>query len=261
MRPIHHIAVLSLRGKVQRLATQGRQRWQGQSVISTGSKQLDQLLPSGGLIRGTLVEWIIGADRSSGAGVLALRAAREAARDGGYVIVFDRHQCFFPPAAAAWGLDLKRLVVIRASSVRDELWALDQALRCRAVAAVWGCLEELDWRWFRRLQLSAEQGGTLGLLLRPARVRGQPSWSDVQWQVAPAGQKTKFPQQSQHELPWQRQCSLWQLSVTLNRCRGGAVGRTVQVTMGEQYRDDSTNPLPLAASLADPATGRAATGT
>ncbi|MFP6677958.1 MAG: hypothetical protein VB878_22925 [Pirellulaceae bacterium] len=259
MRHINHSALISLRGKVQRLETEGRQRWQGQSVISTGTKPLDQLLPSRGLVRGTLVEWILGADRSSGAGVLALRAACEAARDGGYVIVFDRQHCFFPPAAAAWGLDLKRLVVIRASSVRDELWALDQALRCRAVAAVWGGLEELDWRWFRRLQLSAEQGGTLGLLLRPARARGQPSWADVQWQVTPVVPKTERSQQSQHEL--QRQRSLWQLSVTLNRCRGGAIGRTVQVSIGEQYRDDSTNSLPLAASLADPATGRAATGT
>ena len=65
-------------------------------------------------------------------------------------------------------------------AARDELWALDQALRCPGVSAVWTWIDRLDPPAFRRLQLAAETGRTLGLLVRPASVRGRPTWSDVQ---------------------------------------------------------------------------------
>ncbi len=46
-----------------------------------------------------------------------------------------------------------------------------------------------SWRWlpmiFIRLQLAAESGGALGLLVRDKAVRGQPSWAEVRWQVSP----------------------------------------------------------------------------
>jgi hypothetical protein len=225
----------SLRKTVQRLETQGRQRWESQGV-STGVNLLDQLLPTGGLVRGTLVEWFMGSGNENvggigaGAGALALRAACEAARDGGYVIVFDRLRRFFPPAAVAWGLDLRQVVLVRAASVRDELWALEQSLRCEGVAAVWGFWDDLDWRWFRRLQLSAEQGGTLAMLVRPGRFAGQPSWADVQWCVRPLSPNKQSPQKSD---------SAWRLSVTLKRCRGGVTGKTVHVPMETVYRTAS----------------------
>jgi protein ImuA len=240
-----------LRRKVQSLEVQGRQQWKEESKISTGVEALDQMLPDAGLARGTLVEWFMGSTCNtigwgSGAGILAMRAACEAAREGGYVMVFDRQRRFFPPAAAAWGLDLGQLVVVRPTSLRDELWALDQALRCQAIAAVWGYWEQVDWRWFRRLQLSAEQGGALGLLLRPGHLRGEPSWSDVQWYVEPQKPGSQKPGSqkpgsqkpgsqkpgSQKNEPSRSQAhSRWQLAVTLTRCRGGSVGKTAQIEL------------------------------
>ena len=100
-------------------------------------------------------------------------AAREAAAEGGAIVVMDRRGEFYPPAAAALGVNLDNMIVIRAANKKDELWALDQALRCVGVAAVWAPVERIDWRTFRRLQLAAETGGGLGLLLRSTRVRGQ----------------------------------------------------------------------------------------
>jgi hypothetical protein len=97
--------------------------------------------------------------------------------------VIDRRQTFYPPAAAAWGIDLARLLVIHPRTARDELWAAVESLRSPAVAAVWAEIERLDNRAFRRLQLAAHAGRTLGLLLRPASVRGQPSWADVRLEV------------------------------------------------------------------------------
>src|SRR4051794_4823061 len=56
--------------------------------ISTGSPALDRLLPAGGVRRGTLVEYLT-ATAGSGAGILALSAAREACREGRALVVLD----------------------------------------------------------------------------------------------------------------------------------------------------------------------------
>ena len=113
--------------------------------------------------------------------------------DGGSLVVADRHRQFNPPAAAAIGIDLGNVVVIRPpeeKSLHDRrydeefFWAIDQALGCSAVAAVWGALDRVGERWFRRFQLSAEASGTMGLFVRPSSAMDQPGWSEVRWRVA-----------------------------------------------------------------------------
>ena len=179
------------------------------TVFSSGAAAIDRLLPGGGLRHGMLVEWL-GGERSRGAEekrsskarqqnknysttpllhcssavTLSLLAAREACREGGALVVIDRRQTFYPPAAAVWGIDLDRLILVRPRSARDELWASVQSLRSPAVAAVWGMIDRLDSRAFRRVQLAAQAGRTLGLLLRPPSARGQPSWADVRLGVS-----------------------------------------------------------------------------
>jgi hypothetical protein len=157
--------------------------------ISTGCAALDRRLPYGGLRRGSLVEWL-SEEPGSGAGMFALAAAREAQRDGGAILVVDRSGAFYPPAAAARGLDLTSLVVVHPKSDRDEQWALDQALRCEHVAAVLAWPRRLDDRAFRRLQLAAETSGAMGLLLRPASAQREPSWADVRMLVTPRASLT-----------------------------------------------------------------------
>src|SRR5262245_49348177 len=80
------------------------------NVFSSGAAALDRLLPGGGLRHGMLVEWLA-ASSGSGAVTLSLLAAREACRQGGVLVVIDRERTFYPPAAAAWGIDLSRLIV------------------------------------------------------------------------------------------------------------------------------------------------------
>ena len=67
--------------------------------------------------------------------------------------------------------------------------------------AVWGGLEALDDRWFRRFQLAAEQSGCLGLLLRPAKYRGDPSWSEVQLAVRAGRERSREREEEAVELP------------------------------------------------------------
>src|SRR5690606_37387797 len=83
-----------------------------------------------------------------------------------WLIYVDLRRDFYPPAAAALGLPLDRLIVVRADSAQDVQWICQQALGCRAVAAVIAPLPRADAALSRRLQLAAETGGGIGLLLR-----------------------------------------------------------------------------------------------
>jgi hypothetical protein len=262
--------------------------------VVTGFPALDGLLPPGGLPRGSLVELL---DERSGCGAetLAVLLARAACRHRGAAVVVDRERQFHPPAVAAWGLALDAVVVVHAANEAEELWAADQALRSRAVGAVWLRRERLHPHDFRRLRLAAEEGGTVGVLLRPARARGQPTWADVQWAVGPQrtevrGQRSEVRGQ-RSEVRGQRSgvrghsdagnrfflssvlcplsSDLWssrRLRVEVMRCRGGAAGRVVEVELddvGGAVREvgrRETLRMSAPAPLAGPAAGRRTPG-
>lgn len=217
--------------------------------ISTGALSLDRLLPWGGLRPGSLVEYLSageGQGAGAGAGTLALIAARAACHEGRALVVLDRQQQFYPPSAAAWGIDLSQTLLLRPANEAEEMWATDQALRCPRVGAVWVMCGPLQVRDFRRLQLAAEGGGTLGLLVRPAKVRGRFTWADVQWLVEPQPSRER-----------------WRLRVELVRCRGGTGGRSVQLewneetgTWCEESHFHATHLVHPLAELADPAAAR-----
>ncbi len=254
--------------------------------IGTGCEALDRLLPGGAFAAGMLVEWLA-ERRGSGAGALAMMVARQAVlqRQGSLVVV-DRWRRFYPPAAVAWGIDPSQLIVVRGGdpvrrdttkqgdtqkkmAAQEELWALDQALRCPGVSAVWTWIDRLDPRAFRRLQLAAETGQTLGLLVRPATVRGRPTWSDAQLLVEPRQLQlpaANFQPAVDLASNGHRRCQ-----VTLLRQRGRAaitpVGTSVEVEIDEQQgtlrevrqRHESRH-LHLAPRMAYPATQRRSAG-
>ncbi len=183
----------------------------GKGTVSSGCSVLDNALPGGGYSMGTIVEWVDGGDRvgerggerggggfGNGSLYLALTAARYAMQESNkYVVVIDSDESFYPPAALYMGLPLERIIVLRPPSLDDAMWAIDQSLRSSAVAAVVARLDKLSDLNARRFQLAAEQNGALGLFLRPASARSQPSWSEVQWGICnhranrlPASQNT-----------------------------------------------------------------------
>ena len=217
--PSAHSLVDSLR--VQLARWEARRPVRDASSISSGCAALDALLPWGGLPRGALIECLERDEGVGGAGTLALILARQAALAGGAIVIFDPRRWFYPPAAALLGIDLEAVLVIRAAQGGDQLWALDQCLRCPAVAAVWAPLEHLDPRDFRRLQLAAESGGGLGLLVRCSAARKQPSWSDLQLLIQPQACGAEDVRSGRR------------LRVELTRCRQARSGGTIALEIDE----------------------------
>lgn len=155
------------------------------NVVSTGCEFLDSELPGGGFHPGSIIEWLM-TSRGDGSLTLALQATKAAMGESKHAVIIDQQRCFYPLAAQALGIDLQRLVILHPTNKADAMWSFDQSLRCPAVAAVIAWQDHIDEINARRLQLAAEQGNTLGLLLRRnVRSHGQTHWADMTWQVTP----------------------------------------------------------------------------
>lgn len=162
------------------LAQEGDER---DHVRTTGIESLDQLLLDRGVPRGCVMEWLP-AGRGGGVETLALWAAIRARRPGEFLVVIDMAGDFYVPGAVRLGWD-DRAVVVRPRHPADALWTLEQTLRTPGAGVVICAWDRLRSTAFRRLQLAAEQGGCLGMLLRPGRVRSEPSFAEARWWVEP----------------------------------------------------------------------------
>jgi protein ImuA len=76
----------------------------------------------------------------------------------------------YGPGLDEAGIAPEQLITITAARGRDVLWAMEEALRCRAVGVVIGELRarDIDQVATRRLSLAAAAGNALGLFLRTA---------------------------------------------------------------------------------------------
>ena len=205
--------------------------------IPLGTCGLDALFPEQGLSAGSLVE-LLPRGAGTGAWTFALILARYACGERKTLLIADPARSFYPLAARKFGLDPNRTVIVRPRTVGDALLAIAQSLRCAAIGMAIGEFERLSDRDSRHLQLAAESGGAVGVLLRPPSALNTPSFASVRLLLDP------LP--SRH--------GRRRLKVEVLRCRGGSEGKAIYLEV-----DDATghvrafSPLELATNLAPPA--------
>ncbi|HEY0917964.1 ImuA family protein [Devosia sp.] len=89
----------------------------------------------------------------------------------------------------SFGIDPDALVLTRVESIVEFLWAIEEAVSCRAVAAVLADIANapgaLDFTASRRLSLRAQAAGTSVFLTRYGKGR-EASAARLRWRVAPA---------------------------------------------------------------------------
>jgi len=149
------------------------------------------------------------------------------------------------------GLSPRRLILVETAHRKDTLWAMEEALRSRAPAAVAAIIDKLDLKASQRLHLAATDCRRPLFLLRPAPSPPSPacrgSWGEAsaaatRWRVGPApAARDRFGLITR---------ARWRL--TLERCRNGRAGEWMV-----EY-DHVAHRFSLAAALADPAFLRSA---
>ena len=93
----------------------------------------------------------------------------------------------YGPGLGLFGLPSQRLLMLRVTRPADALFAMEEALKCRALGSVVAELpdDSADLTTTRRLSLAARDNGRLGLLLRH-RTDARPSAAMTRWSIAAA---------------------------------------------------------------------------
>ncbi|TWB25621.1 ImuA family protein [Nitrospirillum bahiense] len=215
----------------------------GRPPVATGVPAIDGALPAGGLVCGGIHEVLPGRHCGAGHGFVAALLGRLPESDGR--ILWCRapgpaNAALYAPGIAGFGLLPGRLLQVYPRSDEDALWVMEEALRCRRLAAAVGDGLLPTPTQCRRLQLAAEAGDTLGLMLLPPTARPPPSVAMTRWRVAaapddPASDGLGRPR--------------W--TVNLLRCRGGGAGNWDLEWDDEALRLDLAGPVahrPVAAA-------------
>ena len=94
----------------------------------------------------------------------------------------------YGPGLLSFGLDPSALILVRPSTMMELLWAAEEAIACKAVAAVVadiaGHQKLLDFKASRRLSLRAAQTGSSMFLLRYG-TRREASAAHLRWHLMP----------------------------------------------------------------------------
>jgi hypothetical protein len=243
-----------LRSRIK--AMEGSARTRAPALVATGIHDLDALLPDGGLRSGSVLD-LLACGEASGAWTLGLLFARQICGPQSaeprmeersissdprssllvprcrVLVIIDREKKFYPPAAVRLGVDLGRTYVVRPDRDRDAYAAACEALRCGAVGAVLASFERLRLADARRLQLAAERGGSVGLLVLPATAAG-PTCATLRCRVSPIGSVRHARR----------------VKMEIVRCRGRGYGQSLLLEIDDATGDVRSLPLLAAAAVA-----------
>jgi protein ImuA len=187
-----------LRVQMARLETAGAKSAEAIRTLTLGISPLDAAL-GGGLAFGAVHEIGPAQPMHLGAATgfavaLSRRAGTEPNGPGRSAILWIQQEFSaleagrpYGEGLAPFGLPMARLVHLAVRHTRDALWAMEEALKSGAIAAVVTELarDDIDLTASRRLSLAAAEGGALGLVLSHQRTE-RPSAAVTRWEVAAA---------------------------------------------------------------------------
>ncbi|QIK79919.1 protein ImuA [Sphingomonas piscis] len=163
-------------------------RTDASGVLSFGVEAMDSRL-GGGLLLGALHEVAGASSKINDDAAALLFIAGITARVSAYPVLWAlRWRDLFAPGLAQAGLTPDRLIQAECRRDEDVLAVMEEGLRHGGLAAVVGEVGQVPMAATRRLQLAAEQSGTMALMLRKWRKNGaeplvQPSCAVTRWTV------------------------------------------------------------------------------
>jgi protein ImuA len=208
-------------------------------IAPLGVAAIDAALPWGGLPRGAVHEIAGAAKDGAATGFCAVLLARLSA-DGRPVLWVAEDDDLYGPGLAAFGLSPDRLIVARARRAVEVFWTIEEALRCKGLAAVLGEVRAPTRTVARRFQLVARASGVTALLLR--RTGEEPTANAVtRWRLSAARNPSPA---AEGDMP-----PRWH--VALVRCRGRIHGEDGDVERWLVEWRRATGDLAVAAEFRD----------
>lgn len=178
--------IAALRTQIARIETGAKQ---ARGVLPFGIAAVDRKVPGGGLALGALHEVAGGGNGAVHGAAAALFAAGIAARTGGQVLWCVTRADLFAPSLAQAGLHPDRVIYAEVGDDKAMLACMEEGLRHGGLSAVVGEVARLPMVASRRLQLCAEESGTMALAIRRWRRMadsadfGQPTAAMTRWRI------------------------------------------------------------------------------
>lgn len=85
----------------------------------------------------------------------------------GAAIWVSASRILFPAALKRFDVQPNKIIFVDLKNEKDVLYATEECLKCKRIAAVVGEIKHIGFKESRRLQLAAEQSRVTGLLVRP----------------------------------------------------------------------------------------------
>ena len=167
----------------------------GARALAFGVRTIDAVL-QGGLAPASLHEVAPAVMRDFGAAMgFAFAVAARASDDGRNTLWIQTDFAaiesgnIYGLGCDLFGLPTRQLLLLKVARPRDALWAMEEALKCRALACVIAELPNdgsiADLTATRRLTLAAREGGGFGFIFRH-RPSPLTSSAETRWEVAAA---------------------------------------------------------------------------
>lgn len=192
-----------------------------------------------GAIHEFLTEGTEGAAATSGfiAGILGALMGKE-----GTSIWVSASRTLFPPALKSFGIQPDRFIFIDLHKEKDVLWAMEEALKCGALSAVVGEMQEVSFVASRRLQLAVEQSRVTGFILRHNPRKLNTTACISRWKIS------SLPSEQVEDLPG---LGFPQWRAELLRIRNGRSGVWDVKWMNGRFLPASVNPGQLTGKSGD----------
>jgi protein ImuA len=135
--------------------------------VDPGWGRIGDAFPNGIFPLGAVHEFLcMGSEEGAAAGGFIAGLLGTLMQSRGAAVWISSSRTLFPPALKGFGIEPDRIIFVDLQKERDLIWAMEEALKCGALAAVVGELQEISFTACRRLQLAVEQSGVTGFILR-----------------------------------------------------------------------------------------------
>lgn len=209
--------------------------WQGvkpQSAAESeriGLGEIEAAFPNGIFPRKAIHEFVSTSPEHSAASDGFIGALLSILMENGAACVWvSTSRRLFPASLGAFNVEADRIIFMDAASEKDVLWITEEALKCEGLAAVVSELGSLSLIESRRLQLTVEQSGVTGFILRKDANKTASNVATARWQITPlpSGNEEGMP-----GLGFPR----WQ--VELLKVRSGSPGSWMMQWSGDRFEE------------------------
>ena len=166
------------------------------NIVDLGLGSMNNAFPDKVFPLGAIHEFICGgAEDAAATGGFMAGLLSSLMRSEGASICISSSRTLFPPALKSFGISPANILFVDLQKERDVLWAMEEALKCGALSAVVGEMQELSFTASRRLQLVVEQSQVTGFIIRRNYSNPNTTACVTRWKITP------LPSESEDNLP------------------------------------------------------------